>query len=306
VAISDLTQQCLKLHTAENPAAAFAEWFEQQPEAIRVGFSGIVGPDIYKSASELFARRPQPALSQLHTLLHDGNWPAWVEEACQRADKLLGRVVDTIDIIVLIGFGARNASQGYWNERGLAFIWLEHFLPPGSSSGYLDLGIEQIPVWLGHEIAHAARYAVPESGSPVRDLMRDAAPDDFFAVLESLPLAERVIDEGLATAFSRAIAPDASDEDILYLSPYALEFLEQNQDALRRHRKASYDFSIDHPPHAALDDLFHFFADRCTGPWSLERPPTRWGYWWGDRVIKLAAPASWPDLLCAPAVRFPV
>ena len=221
----------------------------------------------------------------------------------ERIEDLLGANVDQVDVVVLIGLGASNASQGFWNERGLAFLWLEHFLPPGSNSGYLDMGTGQIPIWLSHEIAHALRYSTPGTGSlvPVACASRD--PWSFWDSLNRLPLGERFLDEGLATEFSAAVAPDATEPQVLGMSDQERAWLEESCEGLLRARLEQWNFSAWDPPAAWVDESLGVDPSRMEPPWSLDRPPNRWGYFSGRRFLGNRSQGDWLRRLTQPGAR---
>ena len=95
--------------------------------------------------------------------------------AIRRTEDLLGAHINQVDIVALVGLGTSNASQGFWGERGLAFLWLEHFLEPsfeGVKLGHPAEGVVSILVLaavavgagaVGAAMAFFAYYRPPEA-----------------------------------------------------------------------------------------------------------------------------------------------
>lgn len=127
------------------------------------------------------------------------------EEQCAR---LLDMDVD-IDVVLMVGVGAANAGELVVQNKGVAFVCLEHFtsLANPETQG-LGLDPELLPLWLAHEIAHAVRYTSPNSRSELRELIAEA--DGFYSYWETgrrATLRELLVNEGLAVQLSRAISP---------------------------------------------------------------------------------------------------
>jgi hypothetical protein len=210
-----------------------------------------------------------------------------------RAEELIGSSLDGVDLIVSVGLGQRNASMGYWAGRGLAFLWLEHFLAADAKTPYLDLGVDSMGIWGAHEIAHAARYSLPGTCSPLPNAFSGQDPWMFWRVLDELPLWERFVDEGLATSFAEAVFPEASRGQILGMSAAELSWLEDNWADLIRERWSIWDFSCAQPASQWVIESLCHDPERTNPPWSIDRPPGRWGYFVGRRVVAGHSSTSW-------------
>ena len=114
-----------------------------------------------------------------------------------------------LDIVLMIGVGAANAGELVVDGRGTAFVCLEHFTGVANTETQgLGLDPELIPLWLGHELAHAVRYTSPTSRSEMRDLVADAG--GYYSYWETgrhASLRELLANEGLAVQVSRAVSP---------------------------------------------------------------------------------------------------
>lgn len=122
--------------------------------------------------------------------------------------RLLDADVD-IDVVLMVGVGAANAGELVVNGRGVAFIALEHFTgETNPETSALGLEPELIPLWLGHEIAHAVRYTSPESRSEMRTLIEEEGGEySYWETGRRASLRELVINEGIATQVSRLVSP---------------------------------------------------------------------------------------------------
>lgn len=303
----DLTQDAVSWLSADTPSKAFTEWLLQSPEWVRLGFSGLGTPPGLRPGDDYWDEFTEHCLSALSRvrdpllgLLQKGLWREPVKWTIERAEDLLSGPIGYVDIVVSVGLGPRNASMGYWQGKGFAFLWLEHLLEPGTDSGYLDLGIASIPIWLGHEIAHAVRYATQGTSSLVPQACTKCDPWSFGEMLDKLPLGERFLDEGLATEFAKAIVPDATGEQVLGMSKVEIQWLEENGQRLLRDRLQRWNFTVWDPPTQWIMESLWYDPDRRKPPWTLERPPGRWGYFVGQRLFACYSKGDWLRKLTQP------
>lgn len=288
----DYTDQTASWLNPPASSGTFTEWVRNAPPWVQVGFSGL-GPALGSHEWDELVERRLSALRSVRepllTLLEEGAWKRSLAGTIQRTEDLLGRRIDQADVVVMVGDG-----------RGLAFLWLEHFLEAGSDSGYLDLGLDSIPVWLGHEIAHAVRYATPGTHSMAPQACSSHGPWAFWDTLDRLPLAERFLDEYVATAFSAAVVPGATESQVLGMSEPERSWLEENCGALLRDRLGRWDFSMWDPPAAWIEESLGVHSDRMAPPWSLDRPTNRWGYFGGRGFLSSRPEGDWLQMLMQP------
>lgn len=315
--VIDLTTDALPWLRSDEPLPRFMEWLLSMPPKVQVGYSGLCGRPGLTPTDRLWQEGARSALAglvkcrgSLLDLIETGRWRSFVDEGLAKADKLLGDACDGVDVIVSVGLGERNASMGYWRGRGCAFVWLEHFLEPGMGSGFLDMGASAIPIWLVHEIAHAARYSLPATQSLIPERTADASPWSFWRILEDLPLLERFLDEGLAVSFTRAALPEMSEETVLGMSQDETSWLEAHSEELLRDRMERWDLEAFSPARGWLSDCLWYSQERRTPPWSLDRPPCRWGYFVGERLLASQCDGPWFQRLAssweqAQGLRFP-
>ncbi|MBA3890743.1 MAG: hypothetical protein H0X64_09435 [Gemmatimonadaceae bacterium] len=122
--------------------------------------------------------------------------------------ELLAADVD-VDVVLMVGVGAANAGELVVNGRGTAFVCLEHFTgATNPTTQGLGLEPEIVPLWLGHEFAHAVRYTSPTSRSAMRDLV--SASGGYYSYWETgrrASLRELLVNEGLAVQVSQTVSP---------------------------------------------------------------------------------------------------
>lgn len=125
-----------------------------------------------------------------------------------RCRELLAPDVD-VDVVLMVGVGAANAGELVVNGRGTAFVCLEHFTGvTNPTTQGLGLEPELIPLWLGHEFAHAVRYTSPTSRSDMRQLVLEAGGTySYWETGRRATLRELLVNEGLAVHVAQAVSP---------------------------------------------------------------------------------------------------
>ena len=143
----------------------------------------------------------------LYALLEHHDLESMVEEAMARAREVL-RIDRPVDVYLMVGMGAANAGELVVNGRGAAFICLEHFTGRVNPESHgLGLAPKLIPLWVGHELAHAVRYTSPESRSDIARLVGERGYYDFWDIGSRATLRELLVNEGLAVHAAQAVAP---------------------------------------------------------------------------------------------------
>ncbi|MEP6692632.1 MAG: hypothetical protein ABJD07_15855 [Gemmatimonadaceae bacterium] len=114
-----------------------------------------------------------------------------------------------VDIVLMVGVGAANAGELVTNGKGVAFVCLEHFTGVANPETQgLGLDPELVPLWLGHEYAHAVRYTSPSSRSELKRVI-DASGGSYsyWDTGRRVPLRELLVNEGLAVETARIVSP---------------------------------------------------------------------------------------------------
>jgi hypothetical protein len=144
----------------------------------------------------------------LRAMLERTDVMALARDAEQRCAAALATDVD-VDIVLMVGVGAANAGELVVGGRGIAFVCLEHFTGVANEETEgLGLDPELLPLWLGHEYAHAVRYTSPTSRSDLRMFIARADGEySYWDTGRRVPLRELLMNEGLAVHVSRAVSP---------------------------------------------------------------------------------------------------
>ncbi|MDH3290275.1 MAG: DUF2268 domain-containing protein [Gemmatimonadota bacterium] len=152
----------------------------------------------------------------LHDVLDRLDVPALAEDVMRRCEDLF-EVDVPFDVYLMVGVGGANAGELVVGGRGIAFVCLEHFTGrPNHESLGLGLQPELIGPWIAHEVAHAVRYTAPESRSTLARVIRELRGTyDLWEAGSRATLRELLVNEGLAVAASRAVAPGFDSWDYL-------------------------------------------------------------------------------------------
>ena len=146
--------------------------------------------------------------SDLRAMLERTDVVALARATEQQCALLLDIDVD-VDVVLMVGVGAANAGELVVERKGIAFACLEHFTGVTNvETQGLGLDPELMPLWLGHEIAHAVRYTSPTSRSDLRHIIEEAG--GYYSYWETgrqTSLRELLINEGLAVQVARAVSP---------------------------------------------------------------------------------------------------
>ena len=172
----------------------------------------VLDPDSH-AATEVIHNALRADRRDLYQLLEQRDIEGAVEEAMARAREVL-RMDRPADVYLMVGMGAANAGELVVNGRGAAFICLEHFTGKVNPESHgLGLSPRLIPLWVGHELAHAVRYTSPESRSDIARLVGERGYYDFWDVGSRATLRELLVNEGLAVHAAQAVAPGLDPAD---------------------------------------------------------------------------------------------
>lgn len=144
----------------------------------------------------------------LRRLLEDVDVVGIAEDALRRSCEALAADCP-VDLYLMVGVGAANAGELVVGGRGVAFVCLEHFTGRANAQTHgLGLAPHLLPLWIAHEVAHAVRYTSPGSRSDLRRYVAEAGGHyDYWETGSRAPLRELLVNEGVAVAAARAVAP---------------------------------------------------------------------------------------------------
>jgi hypothetical protein len=188
--------------------AAYRSYFESHRRLLQSYWHNyVIDPD-----SPHFADVVRSAVladrTDLRAMLERTDVVSLVRETEQRCRDLLRSDAD-FDVVLMVGVGAANAGELVVDNRGIAFVCMEHFTGVANPDTQgLGLDPELIPLWLAHELLHVVRYTSPESRSEIRRII--AETDGNYSYWETgrrASLRELLMNEGLAVHVSRQISP---------------------------------------------------------------------------------------------------
>ena len=271
----DLTASCLDWLFMDSPSESFRKWATVQEPEVKAGLAalGLFGQwNEATAGAEVVARHRD----RLRQFVRRDAWRSAIEEGTRAAALTLNQVGPDVRVYALIGAARSNGSAAWWDGRGLAFIWLENWLGPGATGELQDLSLDSLPVSVSHELAHAIRYGLPATHSAVPRLTA-VDPARVLQPWSHIPLRELMYDEGLATRFSIDAFPRTSLAEALLMTPEQVAWLDGQWPRLLADRVRRWDFDVP-PSMDTLVDALAYVPERLKGPWTFERPPTKWAY----------------------------
>ena len=188
--------------------SAYLRYVEQHRSILHAYWQNyVVDPD-GPHFDDVIRSAVQADYADLHAMLARVDVAALARTAERQCRELLAADVD-VDILIMVGVGAANAGELVVNGRGIAFVCLEHFTGvTNPSTQGLGLEPELLPLWIGHEYAHAIRYTSPDSRSSMRRLVAESG--GYYSYWETgrrATLRELLVNEGLAVQVAQAISP---------------------------------------------------------------------------------------------------
>ena len=292
VVVRDLTAVSLEAISGD-PLDGYRPWLKRADPEISVGLAGLgwfaFPDDCDRSLAAVASHR-----ARIQKVIGGREWRSAIDEGIAAADALLPAAPEVL-LYVLVGPSRSDGSAAVWGRRGIAFVWLESWLGSGATGQLQDRPLRALPITVSHELAHAVRAGLP--GTPLNDLVLQD-PADMSTARTSMPLRLAMYDEGLATAFAMAAHPESDAGDQLSMSPDAIQWLERHWQELLDERSSRWDLSAQDPPVDAIADALFLSPSRARPPWTIERPPAKWGYYvglkWaqqtsGDWITRLAS-----------------
>jgi hypothetical protein len=204
----DLVPEFLAAVAAPDPVAAYHEYLDRHRPVLGAYWSNYVLDPDSAPARQVIADAVRADRGDLRRLLEDVDVRTIAEDALRRSLEALAADCP-VDLYVMVGVGAANAGELVVGGRGIAFVCLEHFTGRANPETYgLGLAPHLLPLWIAHEAAHAVRYTSPTSAAELRRLVAgQGGYYDYWETGSRAPLRELLINEGLAVAAARAVAP---------------------------------------------------------------------------------------------------
>jgi hypothetical protein len=210
----NLLPDFLAVIDADDREAAYRQYRESHRPILDAYWRNYVLDPDSPHAADIIAAALRADRSDLQALAASIDLGQLAEEAIAKAESVL-QIDRPTDTYLMVGLGGANAGELVVGGRGIAFVCLEHFTGRVNPETYgMGLPSDLIPLWIGHELAHAVRYTSPASGSEMRRLVAEQGGYyDYWSTGSRATLRELLVNEGLAVHAAQAVAPgfDAAD-----------------------------------------------------------------------------------------------
>lgn len=238
----DLTHEFLTVTTAADPVDAYRRYFEDHRPILDAYWRNYILDPEGPQADEIIRRAVHASRPDLTQLLGQVDVGALADEAMQHCEELF-EVDQPFDLYLMVGVGGANAGELVVGGRGIAFVCLEHFTGrPNAETFGLGLDPRTLPLWIAHEIAHLVRYTSPASRADMARLIWEAGGYyDYWRSGSDATLRELLVNEGLAVAASRLVAPGFDAHEYLGYSAGQYRRLRELEAFLRQAVNAEVD-----------------------------------------------------------------
>jgi hypothetical protein len=195
-------------HAAPDPVAAYHAYLGRHRPVLDSYWHNYVLDLDAPHVDQIIREAMQADRSDLKRLLEDVDVPQIAEDALRRSLDVL-EADCPVDLYLMVGVGAANAGELVVGGRGVAFVCLEHFTGRANPQTHgLGLAPHLLPLWIAHEVAHAVRYTSPTSRAELRRLVGELGGTyDYWETGSRATLRDLLVNEGLAVAAARAVAP---------------------------------------------------------------------------------------------------
>ncbi len=193
---------------APDPVEAYRRYLEEHLPVLSAYWHNYILDLDSPHADSVIRRAVAADRGDLTALLDSVDLGTLADDAIRRSEDVL-EPDQKFDVYLLVGVGGANAGELVIGGRGIAFICLEHFTGrPNHESLGLGLAPELIPLWIAHEIAHTVRYTSRDSRSELARVIYEMnGYYDYWESGSRVTVRELLVNEGLAVATARAVAP---------------------------------------------------------------------------------------------------
>ncbi|MFQ6044727.1 MAG: DUF2268 domain-containing putative Zn-dependent protease [Gemmatimonadales bacterium] len=206
--VINLVPDFLAVLEGPDPEEAYRRYLEEHSPILRAYWHNYILDLDSPHADEVIRRTVRANRRDLHALLEGFDVVGTAEDAFARSTERFEADCPT-DVCLMVGVGGANAGELVVAGRGIAFICLEHFTGrPNPDTLGLGLRPDLMPLWIAHEVAHTVRYTSPQSQSELATIVQEM--DGYYDYWDSgsrASLRELLVNEGLAVAAARSVAP---------------------------------------------------------------------------------------------------
>jgi hypothetical protein len=298
----DLVPEFLAALKAPDPLAAYRRYIDDHLPVLNAYWHNYIIDLDSPHAESVFLRTIEAERKDLHAMLDGFDVARAANETIARCEELF-EIDCPIDVYLTVGVGGANAGELVVGGRGIAFICLEHFTGRANPDT-LALGLQpqQIALWLAHEIAHGVRYLSPSSNSELKRIIAEMGGNyDYWETGSRASFRELLVNEGLATAAARKVAPGFELWDYLGYRRRQYRRLRELEAFLTHHLRPEFDNN------GLGYRLRYLLGGACASQRLVEGKviPERSGYYIGHRMVETAVvDLGLPTALRTEAVEF--
>ncbi len=212
----NLVPEFLRVIEAPDPLEAYHRYLDEHLPVLASYWHNYILDLSSPHVDEVIGRTLGADRRDLRDLLDRIDIPTLASDVMRRCEDVF-EIDVPFDVYLMVGVGGANAGELVVGGRGIAFVCLEHFTGRANHES-LGLGLqpELLGLWIAHEVAHAVRYTAPDSRSDLARVVRDLRGTyDLWEAGSRATLLELLVNEGLAVAASRVVAPGFDSWDYL-------------------------------------------------------------------------------------------